>query len=102
MEKYGVGGEKKQEEVHEEKKEEKKETVVKQTAEETTNAPEQSGTSINNEKKQQGLIGWNVYWYYFKKGKAGIFILMTIFLSISVFSRIVGSWWLTQWTNNKY
>jgi hypothetical protein len=60
------------------------------------------GTLINNEKKQQGLIGWNVYWYYFKKGKAGIFILMTIFLLISVFSRIVGSWWLTQWTINKY
>jgi hypothetical protein len=57
---------------------------------------------INDEEKQQGLIGWNVYWYYFKKGNAGIFITLFLFLLISVFSRVVGSWWLTQWTNDSY
>eukprot|EP00029_Vermamoeba_vermiformis_P003040 TRINITY_DN133_c1_g2_i1.p1 TRINITY_DN133_c1_g2~~TRINITY_DN133_c1_g2_i1.p1 ORF type:complete len:1304 (-),score=377.00 TRINITY_DN133_c1_g2_i1:6-3917(-) len=96
MEKYGVGGQKKEDE-KEEKTAEKEAKPVEKAVE-----TQKSGTLINNENKKSGLIGWNVYWYYFKKGNAAVFILIVLFLLISVFSRVVGTWWLTQWTIDTY
>ena len=58
------------------------------------------GTLINDEEKQSGLIGWNIYWYYFKKGKAALFAIVTICFVISVGSRVTGTWWLTEWTTH--
>jgi ATP-binding cassette subfamily C (CFTR/MRP) protein 1 len=110
MLKYGVGGEK----IVEEKKDE---VIV--ANEEKAGEPEQSklwsmcslksqsdkflgGTLVNVEDKQTGLIGWNVYWYYFKRGGAAIFAFVIVFLLIAVTSRVMASWWLTQWTRDVY
>jgi hypothetical protein len=60
------------------------------------------GTLINDEERQEGLIGWDVYWYYFKKGGVFIAIMIVFVLVLSVGARVVGSWWLTQWTLNAY
>jgi ABC-type proline/glycine betaine transport system ATPase subunit len=93
MLKYGVGGEK----IVEAKKDE---VIV--ANEEKAGEPEQSGTLVNVEDKQTGLIGWNVYWYYFKRGGAAIFAFVIVFLLIAVTSRVMASWWLTQWTRDVY
>lgn len=60
------------------------------------------GTLVNVEDKQTGLIGWNVYWYYFKRGGAAIFIFVIVFLLFAVTSRVMAAWWLTQWTRDFY
>jgi hypothetical protein len=58
---------------------------------------EDSGTLIVSEGKQEGLIGWNVYWYYFKKGGLGVFFTVIIFLALSVGARVVSGWWISVW-----
>lgn len=112
MHKYGVAGEKKAEGKKQEEKKEVK-TAEKSTTEigkikESISINRKyiltvvAGTLIFEEDKQTGLIGWNIYWYYIKKGRAVIFFFMALCLLLSVGSRVVSSWWLTEWTKNTY
>jgi ABC-type multidrug transport system ATPase subunit len=60
--------------------------------------PVDKATLIQTEVKKSGLVRFNVYWYYFKKGGIFSFIIMILFFAFSVGARVVGSWWLAVWT----
>lgn len=60
----------------------------------------EKGALIVSEEKKSGLVGFGVYWFYFKKGGLGIFYVLVLLLALSVGSRIVGLWWLSVWTSN--
>eukprot|EP00029_Vermamoeba_vermiformis_P010609 TRINITY_DN5616_c1_g1_i1.p1 TRINITY_DN5616_c1_g1~~TRINITY_DN5616_c1_g1_i1.p1 ORF type:complete len:1339 (+),score=376.87 TRINITY_DN5616_c1_g1_i1:80-4096(+) len=60
----------------------------------------EKGALIVSEEKKSGLVGFGVYWFYFKKGGLGIFFVLVLLLALSVGSRIVGLWWLSVWTSN--
>jgi len=62
--------------------------------------PADKAQLVQSEGKQTGLIGFNVYWYYFKKGGLFSFAVMILLFAFSVGSRVTGSWWLTVWTTN--
>jgi ABC-type multidrug transport system fused ATPase/permease subunit len=105
MAKFGVTSKGEQEEKSEEKPkeifvvEEPKENITKSDdPKEETEA--KSGTLVVEEEKQEGLIGFNVYWYYFKKGGLGMFFLMVFFLAFAVGARVVTGWWLSVWLSN--
>jgi ATP-binding cassette subfamily C (CFTR/MRP) protein 5 len=102
MIKFGVTG--KPEEGSEEEPEPKKveqkpseKPTVEPVSNEKNDKKEDSGTLIVSEGKQEGLIGWNVYWYYFKKGGLGVFFTVIIFLALSVGARVVSGWWISVW-----
>ncbi len=59
----------------------------------------EKGTLIVSEEKKSGLVGFGVYWFYFRKGGLGIFFVLVLLLALSVGSRIVGLWWLSVWTS---
>jgi ABC-type Mn2+/Zn2+ transport system ATPase subunit len=60
----------------------------------------EKGALIVSEEKKSGLVGFGVYWFYFKKGGLGVFFVLVLLLALSVGSRIVGLWWLSVWTSN--
>ncbi len=104
MIKFGVTGkpEEESEEEHVPKKVEEKPAEPTKEPANNTNADnkdkkDDAGTLIVSEGKQEGLIGWNVYWYYFKKGGLGVFFTMMIFLALSVGARVVSGWWISVW-----
>ncbi len=59
-----------------------------------------SGTLVVGEEKQEGLIGFNVYWYYFKKGGVGVLFVILFFLMLAVGARVLSGWWLSVWLSN--
>jgi len=108
MIKFGVTGKPEAESEEEPKNAEQKSTekpaeTIQEQAKNTTDDNEKKkedtdkGTLIVSEGKQEGLIGWNVYWYYFTKGGLGVFFTMIIFLALSIGARVVSGWWISVW-----
>mgnify|MGYP002386245604 CR=1 FL=1 len=78
----------------------KQNTVAKLEEPKKESDEKKSGTLVVGEGKQEGLIGFGVYWYYFKKGGLVVFFTMIFFLAFSVGARIVSGWWLSVWLSN--
>jgi ABC-type multidrug transport system fused ATPase/permease subunit len=103
MIKFGVTGkpeESSEEEEPKPKPEKAKETTAATAEEPKKEGDQKSGTLVLDEGKAEGLIGFGVYWYYFKKGGLLVFFTMIFFLAFSVGARVVSGWWLSVWLSN--
>ncbi|XP_072166089.1 ATP-binding cassette sub-family C member 10-like [Diadema setosum] len=59
-----------------------------------------SGKLVEEEQKGQGVVKFDVYKMYLKAvGSKVVLTLFALFLSVKV-SRIIGDWWLSQWTSS--
>ncbi len=101
MIKFGVTGKPEEESEEEEPKPKPAEKPAPaKTDEPQKEVEKKSGTLVNDEGKAEGLIGFGVYWYYFKKGGLVVFFTLILFLAISVGARVVSGWWLSVWLSN--
>ncbi|XP_077300826.1 ATP-binding cassette subfamily C member 4-like [Arctopsyche grandis] len=56
-----------------------------------------------SEEKVSGLMGWNIYWRYWKSGKhTCILVLMASMLVLSQLSASSTDYWVTYWTNQYF
>jgi hypothetical protein len=58
---------------------------------------------LNVETKQEGTVKWNVYISYLR---AGVGVILGLFLIISIFSAqqaiaLYSNWWLAEWSNDE-
>ena len=62
----------------------------------------EKGKLTTKETRFVGMVGRDVYYYYFSKGGFGLMIFCLIMFFLSVMIKLSGSWWIGQWANDSF